>query len=131
MSNEVIKVSATVIIAAVLIIVLRSKLPEYAFLLTVAVVVMAFVFVGGNLIGSINQLEDLFYQGGNNGVYFTTALKALGISYIAGFAADTCRDFGFSALAVTAETTGKIAVFVLSLPLVSAVLEAALKFIDL
>ncbi|MDO4608692.1 MAG: SpoIIIAC/SpoIIIAD family protein [Clostridia bacterium] len=131
MSGELIKVAIIVIIAALLIITLRSKLQEYAFLLTVAVVVIALVFVLGNLVNGILKLRDLLNQSGNVSMYFTTALKALGIAYIAGFAADVCRDYGLNSLAVTAETAGKIAIFVLSIPLADAIMTVALKFVDL
>ncbi len=131
MSTELIKVAIIVIIAALLIVTLRSKLQEYAFLLTVAVVVIALAFTFGNLINGVFKLRDLFNQSGNVTVYFTTALKALGIAYIAGFAADVCRDYGLNSLAATAETAGKIAIFVLSVPLAEAIMTAALKFVDL
>lgn len=131
MSDELIRVSAIIIISAALIILLRSRLQEYAFLITVAVVAVVIILVCANLWGSIARLRTLFDRSGNANVYFVTALKALGIAYISGFAADVCRDFGLSSLANAAEITGKITIFALSIPLATAVMEAALKFIDL
>lgn len=131
MSNELIKAVAVIIIAAVLVTALRTRLSEYSFLLTLAVIAVVLIAVFGNLFGAISKLRDLFNQSGNAGVYFVTALKALGISYIATFAADMCRDFGLSSLAQTTEIAGKVTIFVLSLPLMTAVLDAALKFVGL
>lgn len=131
MSNELIKAVAVIIIAAVLITALRTRLSEYSFLLTIAITSVVLIAVFGNLFGAVSKLRELFNQSGNAGVYFVTALKALGISYIATFAADMCRDFGLSALAQTAEIAGKVTIFVLSLPLMTAVLDAALKFVGL
>ena len=54
-------------------------------------------------------------------------VKALGIAYISEFAADTCRDFGQSALAAKAEFAGKCAIFILCVPPAISVLEAAFK----
>ena len=131
MSNELIKAVAIIIIAAVLITVLRTRLGESSFLLTLAVIIVVLIAVFGNLMGGIASLRELFFQSGNNSVYFVTALKALGISYISTFAGDLCRDFGLLSLAQTAETAGKITIFALTLPLVTAVLDAALKFVGL
>lgn len=131
MSVEILRVAAVIIIAAVFITALRTRLGEYSFLLVLAVAAVVLVCVFTNLFGSIARLRDLFSQSGNRGVYFVTALKALGISYISTFAADSCRDFGLSALAQAAEIAGKAAIFVLSLPLITAVLDAALKFVGL
>ncbi len=131
MSDQLIKTVAILIIASVLIIVLRSRLQEYAFLGVVAILAVVFLSVFDSLLSSISDLKMLFNKSGSNSIYFTTALKALGIAYISGFAADVCRDFGLSALANTAEIVGKVTIFVLSVPLAATVIEAALKFADL
>lgn len=131
MSSELIKVSAVIIVVAVFATVLRNRLGEYSILLVITTISILLVFIFGNLFSAIATVRNLFYKSGNISVYFTTALKALGISYISTFASDICRDFGLSALAQTSEITGKIMIFILSLPLVSSVLEAALKFAGL
>lgn len=131
MSNELIRAVAIIIIAAVLITALRTRLGEYSFLLVLAVIVVVLIAAFDNLSGGIARLRELFAKSGNAGVYFVTALKALGISYIASFAGDLCRDFGLLSLAQTAETVGKITIFVLSMPLMTAILNAALKFVGL
>lgn len=131
MSGELIRIVAVIIVAAVFVTLLRNRLGEYSFLLVLAVVAVVLIVIFGNLFSAVSKLSDLFLESGNAGVYFVTALKALGISYIVTFAADTCRDFGLSALAQTAEIAGKVTIFMLSLPLMTAVLEAALKFVGL
>ena len=55
--------------------------------------------------------------------------KALGICYLTQFAADSCRDAGESALAVKAEIAGRIAVLLISLPLLSQVASTAMDLI--
>ncbi|MBQ8267110.1 MAG: hypothetical protein IJZ21_01835, partial [Clostridia bacterium] len=91
MSGELIKAVAIIIIAAVLVSALRTRLGEYSFLLTLAVIAVVLIAIFGNLFSGVSRLRELFNQSGNAGVYFVTALKALGISYIATFAADLCR----------------------------------------
>ncbi len=131
MSGEIIKIVIVIIISAVFVTALRMRLGEYSFVLALAVIAVVLVVILGNLFGAISKISDLFSQSGSATIYFTTALKALGISYITTFAADLCRDFGLSAMAQTAEIAGKISVFILSIPLMTAVLEAALKFVGL
>lgn len=131
MSGEVIRTCAVIIVISVLIISLRSRLGEYSFLLLIATVCIVLFMVLGNLFSAFSKVRDLFNKSGNVGEYFTVALKALGISYVTTFAADSCRDFGLSALAQTSEIVGKIAIFILSLPLVTSILESALKFVGL
>lgn len=131
MSGELIKVIAVIIVSAVFVTVIRVRAAEYSFLLTLAIIAVVLFFVLQDLFGKVSQLSNLFEQSGNTSIYFVTALKALGISYVTTFAADLCRDFGLSSLASTAETVGKITIFILSFPLVTSVLQSVLGFVGL
>ena len=102
MSSELIRAVAVIMVAAVFVTALRNRLGEYSFLLALAAIAVVLAAIFGNLFSAVGKLRDLFSRSGNAGVYFVTALKALGISYITTFAADICRDFGLSALAQTA-----------------------------
>ena len=82
--------------------------------------------------GSLVQRNEVFTDYLQNGVdvaYFKVALKALGIGYVTGFAADICRDAGQTSLASITETVGRCGIFLLSLPLVLNVVDLALGFI--
>ena len=131
MSGEIIRMSAVILIVSVLITALRTRSGEYSFLLMIAAVCVVLVAVLGNLFSAFSKIQDLSTKTGNTSEYFIVAIKALGISYITAFAADACRDFGLSALAQTSEIIGKTAIFILSLPLVTSILEVALNFVGL
>lgn len=128
MSNELIKILVVILISLVLVTTLRSRLGEYSLLVVFTVVCAVLLIVFDNLFASVTTLKNLFSQTGNTGPYFAVALKALGVSYLTSFSADICRDYGMSALAQSAETAGKVMIFALSLPLVAAVLDSALRF---
>lgn len=131
MNNDLIRVVAVLIIAAVLITALRTRLTEYSFVLTIAVTVITLGYLCSNTFSSIVKLRQIFNQSIGEEVYFLTALKSLGISYIATFAADVCRDYGMSSLAQTAELSGKIAIFLLCIPLINSLLDMVLSFTKL
>ena len=61
---------------------------------------------------------------------FKTVLKSLGICYITSFSADMCKDFGQTSLAGKIELAGKIAVVVISIPLINEILNSALELIE-
>ena len=130
MTATFIKALAVVVVAACLVLCLSAHKPEYAFLLSLAgggaVLIMAFRELPPFLNTVRNTLEDI-----PGSAYFSVALKALGISYLSEFAADTCRDFGQSSLAAKAEFAGKGAGFILCVPLVLNILNAALSFKNL
>ena len=118
-------------IAAVSSVLLKGYRSEFAFLVSLGACVTVLLVMVNAVTPFIDYLRELFSAGDIDLSYFSVVLKALAISYIASFAADTCRDFGQSALALKAELAGKCAVFALSLPLIKNVLTTALGFAKL
>ncbi len=131
MTELFLKVIGIVLVAAVSSVLLKSYRPEFAFVTAVSACVVALIVVINGVWPFIKFLEDILDSGNIDTSYFAVVLKALAISYIASFAADTCRDFGQSALALKAELAGKCAIFALSVPLMKDVLETALGFANL
>lgn len=131
MSSELIRILGLIAVVSVFSVLLKDYRPEYSMLLILATSVAVLILIFEKLIPVISSLKSTFEKSGLAAEYFSVALKALGISYISGFVADTCRDFGHTALASKAELAGKCAVFILSFPLLVTVLETALGFAGL
>ncbi|MEE1245515.1 MAG: SpoIIIAC/SpoIIIAD family protein [Acutalibacteraceae bacterium] len=126
---EVLKVLAICFITAFICLILKGQRNEFAFLISAFASVLILLFLIKNVIVPLTVLQQKIEMYGINISYFKTALKALGIGYITNFTADSCRDAGQAALASKAELAGKIALFILSVPLVISVMETALGFI--
>lgn len=121
------KAMAVLLITAMLALNIGAHRPEYAFILCLAGGGIVLLSVLGAVLPRVNALKSVI-DNVSGSAYFLVALKALGISYITGFVADTCRDFGQSSLAAKAELAGKCAIFVLCVPIAVSVLDSALKF---
>lgn len=117
------------IIAAILATVLRENKLEYAIILSVAAGAIIFLYMLNSMLNSFFEIRNIIGKAGIDSSYFLVAFKALGICIITGFTADLCRDFGQTALAGRAELAGRCAIFLISLPLLSSLLEAAYSFI--
>ncbi len=127
---DAIKIPVICLLAALAAVFLGQYRKEYAVLTSLAAGTVILCLLLGKiapLFGRIYQLTEI----SSVSEYYGIALKALGISYITAFAANTCRDAGQSALAAKAELAGRCAVMLLALPLLQAVLELALKFAKL
>lgn len=131
MNTEIVKAIALIVTASIFAVLLKTNLQEFSFLLVLAVICIVLSSVLQNVMPQVKKLLNIFEESKNSNVFFLTALKVLGISYITSFAASVCRDFGQSALAQTAETVGKCAAFILSIPLICSVMQSALKFVGL
>ncbi len=128
MISELFKILAILLVSVTFAILLNQYRPEYAVMIVALSAVAVLIIILKNVYPSISKIRELIQKSGISSAYFATALKALGIAYISGFVADTCRDFGQTSLASKAELAGKCAVFVLSVPLMCTVLETALEF---
>ena len=55
--------------------------------------------------------------------FFVTMVKMLGIAYIAEFSSSICKDCGHSAIASQIELFAKVAIVVMSIPVMSCLIE--------
>ena len=62
--------------------------------------------------------------------YIGTLIKMLGITYVAEFSSGICKDAGYQTIAVQIEIFGKLAVLVLSMPVLMALLETIKEFLS-
>ncbi len=120
---------AVCLIAAVLCVMLASYKKEYSLIISVGVGVIAFISTLSLLSPAFTAIRDIIAKTGINSSFFTAALKALGISYVSQFIADTCRDFGQTSIAAKAEFAGRAALFVISLPLLESLLDAVANIV--
>ncbi len=131
MSQELLKILAVIIITAIASVLLRGYKSEYAIVCALAGGTVALFLA----LSDINEVINVFYElcGENAQIAhcFKVALKALAISYLTSFTSDLCRDFGQSSLASKAELCGRIAVFMLALPMLKAILELAIGMVDI
>ena len=113
------------VIAAVAAVFLKeSRLPTLALLLTLAA--GALIFLG--LLPALAQLVAAFTALGESigadGDYLQLMLKIIGLSYLAEFCAQLCRDADQGAAAFKIELAAKTGVLLLALPVLAAVISS-------
>ncbi|MBQ7726686.1 MAG: hypothetical protein IJT66_06035 [Clostridia bacterium] len=127
--TEFLQILAVCLLTAFLAVVLKGQREEYALAVAVSGGVVVTLLILKHLAAPLETLRQAMTESGVTTVYFKVALKALGIGYVTGFVADACRDSGQTSLAAKAELAGKCAIFLLSLPMILQILEAALALI--
>ena len=129
MSEDIFKILAVLLVAAVMSLILKQKNSEYALFVAISAGVVTALLILKNISTPIAELKSQIAAYGVETEYFKVAVKALGIGYITSFIADACRDSGQTSLAAKAELAGKAAIFIMSLPLLMSVLEIAVGFL--
>lgn len=121
--NDIAKVAAVGIIAAVCAIIVRKQVPELSILLTVCTGVVILTGSMGALSVIRNYMDELSMNGRILPEAVLPVMKVTGIAVISRFAADFCRDAKESALAAVVETSGAVIALAAVLPLMASVLE--------
>jgi stage III sporulation protein AD len=76
----------------------------------------------------LGYLQSLLTSLGSGGIYLKILLKMVGITYMAEFGSNLCRDAGYSAVAGQIEFYGKLLLLGVSLPVLTALLELLENF---
>ncbi len=124
---EFLKIIGMCLIAAGAAVMLNQYKKEYAAAISVGLGCMILLAVLSAVLPAFSVISGYLDSAGVNGKYFLTAVKAVAIGYLSQFAADTCRDFGQSAIAAKAELAGKTAIFLLSVPILRDLFEIITK----
>ncbi len=126
---ELLSILGVVFTATVLAVVLSQYKKEYAISVAVFAGITIFMKLLSNATEPIFEFRDAVIDSGVKSSYFMVAFKALGICLLTGFVSDICNDFGQTALGNFALSAGKCAVFIMSVPMLTELLSAALQFI--
>ena len=62
--------------------------------------------------------------------WFQILLKVTGITYLADFSSNMCRDAGYSAIAGQIEIFGKISILAISSPIILALVETIYSYLN-
>lgn len=107
----------------------QSGKSEYGIYISIALGMLIFA----SLLGKISLLKDVLNEVSNvvglNSDYFKTLWKILGITYAAEFSSAICKDAGYQTIALQIEVFAKITILVLSLPVLSALLQTIRGFL--
>ncbi|MFC0561624.1 stage III sporulation protein AD [Halalkalibacter alkalisediminis] len=126
---DIIQIVGLGLIATFLALVIKEQKPLFAFMLTVFVGILIFLFLIDEIAKIINMLQGIAEQANMNMMYLQTILKIIGIAYIAEFGAQIAKDAGQAAIASKIELAGKILILVMAIPILTAVIEMVLALL--
>ena len=125
----VITMAVVGITAVLLAVSLKGVKGEYGTYIAVAAGLFIFFYGVGKLSGILDTMKEIqsFIQ--INGVYLSTLMKMIGITYIAEFAAGLCKDAGYSSVGAQIEIFGKLSILAVSMPILLALVETLQGFL--
>ena len=118
-----VKIAMFAAVSALLAAWVKTVKPEYSLWIILGSGIFLGLAVLMKLEVIVQELEFLrnFFSG--YGSYFKLLLKIIGITYLAEFSSDLCKDAGATVLASQIELFGKLSILVLCMPVMTALLK--------
>lgn len=117
------------IIASLLYILLKDVNESFAFFIVLMTTILIFLIIVNHITSIFTLIDRLGHESKVDDFHLKTILKIIGIAYITEVGANITRDAGLSSVASKIELSGKIAILILAIPILTAVIEAILSFI--
>ena len=128
---EIIKIIGVAFVTAIAAILLKQTKPELSFAVTVTGIIIILLFIIDALQETIGILNGLAQITGMQNGLLKILVKIVGVGYVTEFGAGILNDFGSNAVADKVTLAGKIAIVMLSLPVIESLLTLVQGFLKL
>ncbi len=128
---EIFKIIGVAFVTSISAILLRSTKPELSFAVTVTGVIVILLFIVESLQTTVAIFAQIAKLTGVENGLIKTLIKIIGVGYLTEFATGILNDFGSNAVADKVTLGGKIAIVVLSMPVLEGLLTMVKGFLEL
>ena len=126
---NIIQISILGVVGVLMAVQLKQEKAEIGTYLCIVISLLIFWAIMDNLTFLVDTIKEIGNFINIENSYIVTLIKMLGITYLAEFSSGICKDAGYQTIAVQIEMFGKIAILVLSLPILLALLRTIQEFL--
>ena len=123
-----------VVFSAVVVVLIALKVKEidagYGVVLSIACCIMIMYFVVERFRQITGYIDRLTSYVSLNITYIELILRMIGIAYICQFSSDICKAAGCGAIASQVEMAGRIALVLLSMPVLMSVIDLVVEIVE-
>ena len=126
---DIVKIALMGLAGIFLAVMVRSYKSEYSLFVSMAVCICIFLCLVSKLeliLSYVDSLQSLIVVDNR---YVTTVIKMIGITYIAEFSVDLCKDAGYQAIAGQIEMFAKMSILLISMPVLMSFVETIGEFL--
>ena len=126
---DVFKIVGIGLVACIVVIVVKQLKPELAVTVIVSISVLMLIYILKNFSQIFYVFNQIIEKTGINNDLFLILIKIIGIGYLVEFGASICEDSGNSSIANKVILGGKIAIFIMSLPIIQNLFNLILELL--
>lgn len=120
---DVFRLVAIGIIGAVACLLLKKTDGQYAALVAVATGIVILIICIKSLASVLVSLQEIVDRTGIDNTLFSALLRIVGIGYLTEYACGLCEDLDCGGISKKIALGGKIAIFLMALPIVNALID--------
>ena len=120
---EIIKVVILAFTGVLTALLVRTINKEISIYIILATVILLFFMIANKLTDIFIFLQSTYENITYGKEFFPIMIKVLAIAYTADFTAQLCKDAGENAIASKVEMAGKIMIFYIAIPILTAILD--------
>ena len=128
--TELLRICAVGLSGGMLAIMLGRERRETAIVITL----ITSVIIGGQVVMGVGEvlvgIDGIIAECGVDIKYFGLCIKAMGLAYVSQLGAEILRDGGEGAIAAKVEAAGKIAILLLTMPVIMSFIRLCLKAVN-
>lgn len=125
------KLVGVAVIGVIVISLLRTAKPEFAVFATIATGVVMVITLMSALRDVVLSFDELVRKSGVDDGVFTAVLKIIGIGYLTEYSSSVATDAGCASIAQKLQFGGKIVIFLMSMSIVSALVDAVSALVNI
>lgn len=127
---DIFAISAVCVIISAVSLVLKKDYKELSICISIVGVIIIISVIIKNSFPIIEQVKKLSNLANINNETLSIMLKACGICFVSGIASQICKDIGEESFSIHIETTARIIILLLCLPLMKTVITELFKFTE-
>jgi len=120
---EILKIVVIALTGVIIASLLRSVNKEISIYIILATVILLFLSITDKLTDIFSFFESIFENVTYGKDFLPVIVKVLAVAYVADFTAQLCKDAGEVSIGSKVELAGKIIIFYLAMPILTAILE--------
>ena len=128
---EVSKIIGVAFVTTIASILLKPTKPELSFAVTVTGVIVVLLFIVDGLQNTLSVFTSIAAVTGIENGLLKILIKIVGVGYLTEFGASILQDFGGNSMADKVVLGGKIAIVLLSMPVIEGLLNMIKGFLQL
>lgn len=120
---EILKIVALALTGVILAALMKSVNKDISIYIILATVILLFLSIIDRLSEVFLFLSGIYDKVTYGKTFFPVILKVLAVAYITDFTSQLCKDAGEGAIASKVELAGKVIIFYLAIPILTAILD--------